>query len=199
MKVNSTNRRILTQNLYKGEAVLKEFKAEYPYINSNIKYNNIIDRHKNDEKYWALLPILRGKSVLSGFKIAEMRRMYEESRNKSYFLSKAVKATNTAGCQECSILMYNKFSNKGIPAQNVRFAIEQKNGFDTDRNHAFTVIGLDKDAKLSNPKTWGKNAVIVDGWANIVKRAKDGIEYFKEMFKFDPEKEVCVFGEHRNI
>ena len=137
--------------------------------------------------------------MMSGFKILEMRRMYEESKNKIYFLSKAVKATKTAGCQECSILMHNKLSERGIPAQNVRFAIEQKNGFDTDRNHAFTVIGLSEGAKLEEPKTWGKNAVIIDGWANIVKRATDGIEYFKDMFKYNPEKEVCKFSEHRNI
>ena len=199
MALNINNRRILTQNMYKAEAVLREFKTEYPYLNSNIKYNAKISEHCDKEKFAHILPILRGNSMMSGFKILEMRRMYEESKNKIYFLSKAVKATKTAGCQECSILMHNKLSERGIPAQNVRFAIEQKNGFDTDRNHAFTVIGLSEGAKLEEPKTWGKNAVIIDGWANIVKRATDGIEYFKDMFKYNPEKEVCKFSEHRNI
>ena len=33
--------------------------------------------------------------------------------------------------------------------------------------HVFTVIGLDKNADLTDPTTWGENSVIVDPWGNI--------------------------------
>ncbi|MDD3236467.1 MAG: hypothetical protein PHV37_00035 [Candidatus Gastranaerophilales bacterium] len=32
--------------------------------------------------------------------------------------------------------------------------------------HVFAVLGLDDNADLSNPETWGENAVMVDPWAN---------------------------------
>ncbi len=197
--VNVSTRRIITENLYNGEKALRGFNAEFPYIRSNIKYNSIIERHKNNETYSKIIPKLRGKSVISGLMISQMRGMYENAPDKIKFLSKAVKATKTAGCRECSFLIRDRLEKMGIESQNIRFYVEQKNGFDTNKNHAFTVIGLDKGADLNNPDTWGKNAVIVDGWANMVKRAKEGIEYFKTLFKYNPEKEVYKFEEHRNI
>lgn len=33
--------------------------------------------------------------------------------------------------------------------------------------HVFAVMGLDKDADLTKPETWGENAVVVDPWGNI--------------------------------
>ncbi|HBG48369.1 MAG TPA: hypothetical protein DDW90_02455 [Cyanobacteria bacterium UBA9971] len=37
----------------------------------------------------------------------------------------------------------------------------------TATDHVFVVVGLDKNADLSNPSTWGKEAVIVDPWGDI--------------------------------
>ena len=33
--------------------------------------------------------------------------------------------------------------------------------------HVFAVVGLDKNANLKDPDTWGENAVLVDPWGNI--------------------------------
>lgn len=35
--------------------------------------------------------------------------------------------------------------------------------------HEFVVLGLDPDADLADPKTWGERAVILDGWMNVEK------------------------------
>ena len=74
-----------------------------------------------------------------------------------------------------------------------------KNGEEIHKNHAFTVIGLKQNADITKPNTWGKDAVIVDAWTKTVKRANEGIEYIKEIFKYNPEKEECVFSLYRNI
>lgn len=192
------NRKIITQNLYNGERILKEFKSDFPYIKSNTRYNISINRHKDDSRYSDLIPRLRGQSQFNGLVTFEMRCGYENSNKKSEYLNKAVKQTKIAGCQECSFLIHERCKKAGIPSQNIRMEVVQSNGFDTDRNHAFTLIGFNKDADLSNPKTWGKNAVIIDGWANIVTKAQEGIEYLKQLFSVDPNKEKCIFERHRN-
>lgn len=196
--VNVSNRRVLTQNLYNGEKVLKEFKSEYPYIKSNTKYNTIIDRHKDDERYADILPRLRGQSQLSGLVVYQIRSSYQSQPNKINYLKQAVKFSKVANCQECAFLIHDKLEKAGIPSQNIRLNFEQKNGFDTTKNHAFTVIGMNKNADVSNPKTWGKNAVIIDAWSNMVTRVREGIDFIKQTFKFDPEKENCVFSKHSN-
>jgi hypothetical protein len=196
--VNVSNRRVLTQNLYNGEKVLKEFKSEFPYIKSNTKYNTIIERHKDDERYAGIIPLLRGQSQLSGLVVYQMRNSYNAQKNKLGYLKQAVKFLKVANCQECAFLIHDKLDKAGIPSQNIRVNFEQKNGFDTTKNHAFTVIGMDKKADFSNPKTWGKNAVIIDGWSNMVTRVREGIDFIKQTFKFDPEKENCVFSKHNN-
>jgi hypothetical protein len=199
MTANISNRRILTQNLYKGEKILKEFKGEFPYLKSNTKYNVIIDRHKDDSKYESLLPLLRGQSQLSGLVMFQIRNAYNATPKKLDYLKQAVKYTKVANCQECAFLVHDKLEKAGIPSQNVRLNFEQKNGFDTAKNHAFTVIGMKEDADIANPHTWGKDAVIIDGWSNMVKRVQDGLEYIKQLFRFNPETENCVFSQHRDL
>ena len=62
-----------------------------------------------------------------------------------------------------------------------------KNKVRTNTDHVFVIVGLDKNADLSNPSTWGKEAVIVDPWGDIVKPVSNGDninqEWVKEMKK----------------
>lgn len=192
------NRRIVTQNLYKGESVLRDFNTQYPYLKSNTKYNHLIDLHKNNEQYAKLIPIIKGKSILAGFVLNQIRNTYKQTTDKITYLKNAVKHQKTANCQECAFLVHNKLSEQGILAQNVRMNFVTKGTDKIPKNHAFTVIGLDKEADITRPNTWGKNAVIVDAWTNTVKRARDGIKYIKEFFNFNPEKEDCIYSYHRN-
>lgn len=197
--VNISNRKVLTQNLYNGERILREFKSEYPYIKSNTRYNVLIDKHRDNEKFAGILPMLRAQSQISGLTVMQIRNIYNSSREKINTLKNVVKYTKVANCQEQTFLIHDKCKNAGIPAINVRLNFEQKNGFDTTKNHAFTVIGMKKNADVSDPKTWGKNAVIIDAWSNMVKRVHEGIDIIKETFRFDPNTENCVFSKHRDL
>lgn len=59
-------------------------------------------------------------------------------------------------------------------------------------NHVFLVLDLDPDAKLDDPSTWGKNAVIVDPWGDILapatqieKQEDAGLDKIKELPLFN--------------
>ena len=114
------NRKIVTQNLYKGESVLRDFNTQYPYIKSNTKYNHLINLHKDNKKYSNLIPLIKGKSILAGFVIDQIRNTYKQTTDKITYLKNAVKYQKTANCQECAFLVHNKLSEMGVPAQNVR-------------------------------------------------------------------------------
>lgn len=193
------HRKIVTQNLYAGEKALKNFRAEFPCVNSNTRYNQLIERHRNNEDYAELLPKIKGKSILAGLKLDMMRTTYNQTPNKLDYLKLAVKQQKVANCQERSFLIHNQLEQMGVDSQNVRINFVPNNGENIHKNHAFTVIGLDKNADLANPQTWGKNAVIVDAWANIVKRASEGIDYIKDLFKYNPNAETCEYSALRNM
>ncbi len=54
-------------------------------------------------------------------------------------------------------------------------------------DHVFLVLGRDKNSNPSNPKTWGKNAVFCDPWANKVYPASD---YQKNLQNFTSGREM---------
>lgn len=190
--------KLSTQNLRSGEKVLKQFKQEFPYLRSNTRINLELFNHKDNENITSLTPKLKGRASMTGFKIYMMRQQYASAKDKIGFLTSAVKKEKSANCAECAILMHDKLAQNGIKSQNVRLNI-QNNVDKSNRNHAFTVFGLDKNANISKPHTWGKNAIIVDGWANIAKKAQEGVEYLKQLFQLNTKEETCVFEPFRNI
>lgn len=190
--------KIVKQNLCTGEQVLREFKAEIPYFNSNTRINTAIQRHKDNEKYKALIIRLTGKSYLSGFKIQKLRYDYDKSNNKIEFLEGRIKQEKAANCKECAVLIYNRLAKRGQEPKNIKLDIVSSEENIKPKNHTFTVIGMDKNADISRPHTWGKNSVIVDGWANIVQKSQEGIEYLKQLFNVNPEKEKCIFKDYPN-
>ena len=113
-------RKFVTQNLYAGEKALRSFRAEFPNVNSNTRYNQLIEKHSNDEDYAELLSKLRGKSILAGLKLDLMRTTYNQTPNKIDYLKMAVKQQRVANCQERSFLIHNQLEQMGVESQNVR-------------------------------------------------------------------------------
>lgn len=198
MKVRNNNLSAIKQNLIVGERTLREFRSDIPYINSNTKINMKINEHIDNPQYSDLITKMRAKSIVTGFKISNLRNAYEKSPNKIGFLYNKMKESKIGNCKECGAIIYNKLESIGATPQNVKLDFVDKKDGTKQLNHTFTVIGLDKDADITNPNTWGKNSVIVDGWSNFVKRTKDGIEHLKQIFKIDDNKTQCVFSEYSN-
>jgi hypothetical protein len=55
--------------------------------------------------------------------------------------------------------------------------------------HSFAVIGRDPSSEMTDPKTWGNTAVIVDPWNNIVVPVKDIVD---NLSKLELKKEYDV-------
>ena len=47
-------------------------------------------------------------------------------------------------------------------------------------SHAAILLGAKEKAEISNPKTWGNKAVIVDPWNKFVLPARDAMDYYNQ-------------------
>ena len=216
MKTSNNCLRVVNQNLRLGEKVLKEFKREYPYLKSNSMINvrmkrfqvgmkcvakrDGVERFAEVNRKWQdLAPMLKGKSVVTGFNIFNMRNSYFLNKNKLDFLTNYMGKEKTANCRECSFVIYDKLKKLGLEPQNVKIEVIDTNLDKVVDNHAFTVFGLSKNADIAKPHSWGKNAVIVDAWSNIVKKSQDALEYMKTLFNPESGEKTFELSKYQNL
>lgn len=216
MKTSNNTLRVVKQNLRLGEKVLKDFKQEYPYLKSNsminvrmnrfdanikdgTKRNGVVYFQKVNRQWQDLAPLLKGKSALTGFNIYNMRNNSVSAQNKLEYITNYMKIHRNANCRECSFVIYDKLKQIGHEPQNIKLDIIDIKTNKPIENHAFTVIGLDKNADITKPHTWGKNSVIVDAWCNIVQKTQDGIEYMKNLFRVDEKNRACTLTKYTHL
>lgn len=178
-------------NLRLGEAVLQEFKQEFPYIKSSSDLFIRVNTLQNSGKYPLnkLLMSLKEKAHFLSEQIYDKSfdclTIGQSCNNLAEFsikLSQHIKEKNfKANCDLDSLIILNKLTERGANPQNIEIKVI-KECFNVV-NHFTTVFGLAKDAKVDNPKTWGNKAVIVDAWKGIVMKADDALRYFEQLLK----------------
>lgn len=189
----------LRQNLKTGEAVLREFKKEFPVLHSNTYLAIRRFQHQDSNKFAKILPKIQKVEQKYNQGVGLTREMTDDvfdevlSGSSSFGtyvtkLKEVLAFIKYGNCGEYSDIVDFKLINKGENSHNIAMSFKDpKTG--KERNygkHVFTVFGFKEGAQLTNPKTWGQDAVVVDAWANIVMRSNDAIEYFKTMFCFNP-------------
>lgn len=134
-----------------------------------------------------------------GEDITEFR--YQDFRSYVHYLRELkrwFKKTKVANCREmadlaCLELALKKISVSPVEA-NLKDIISGEIIPYTD--HCFALINLAPKARIENPKTWGKDAVIVDAWAGMVKRAQEGLNFIKNEIYQIKENQKVVFEEY---
>lgn len=183
MKVNPINNSIyfqggLKKNLHQGERVLKKFKSEYPYLNSNTFWQGRLDNMKykkgaNYTKYQYAIDNIEDI-------IRAARSNIFESDNSIKTMKQELAGKGYGNCGEVADLIAEKLDREGIKHEELGFRVMK--GRSRGNNHVFSVIGLDKIASLHDPSTWGNKAVIIDGWMNFVLSAPDAIKEYEKFF-----------------
>lgn len=182
------NKMSLKTNLKIGQRVIKDFKKDFPYLTSNTRFDLFLSSIENREGLpRPYLKYLLHLSKIS--KIIEKNRMLTygmfPDSNESLFkkLSAVLRVNKYANCGESADIIRYKLQKEGVDAHNIICT-----DLPGSNNHVFSIFGLGKDAVADAPSTWGNKAVIVDGWCNIVMKAKDAIEYYENIFKADIKK-----------
>lgn len=199
----------LKENLRLGESVLREFKNEYPSLKSSTSLRlrcfniRIINPQEQANLMSKLDQIIH--SYVGGIrKFRDFMELFKSYLRSPYnlpeymrILQAKMSSEKFANCGEIADVMQFKLVQRGEKAHNVNMKIteditrRQKRGFG---DHTFTVIGLAPKAKINKPRTWGQNAVVVDGWGNIVMPAKNALEYFKQILGFNPKDSYITFA-----
>lgn len=85
-----------------------------------------------------------------------------------------IKKKNKANCWEQMVLVFNELQKSGEIPHPFKMGLYFNETWQAD--HFTVVFGLKKAADITNPKTWGQKAVIVDSWLGFADSAKNGIE-----------------------
>ena len=107
-----------------------------------------------------------------------------------------------ANCGEMANIAQHKLNDNGIKADVVRLLFHQYRRGQSRSNgvcdHIFTVINLDKNADLRKPETWGNEAIIIDPWLGIAKRANLALKQIKELMEYSPTTEYYELMPHNH-
>lgn len=171
-----------------GETVLREFKQEMSSLKSSTDLLYRIDSLQDRG-------VIRSNSRLSKKIHEKANRMHGEILDpflRDYIwdnkflnyqdfrqqLVENIKSKgNMANCWEDMMLIYTKLLEKGEKPHLLEIIVNKANGCRS--KHSTTVFGLKENADITNPKTWGTKAVIVDAWVNVVEPAFDFLEKMK--------------------
>ena len=192
-----TVKNIRRMNLHSNTAV--NLRASHDYKLMGKKVRPEIYRYLYDlgSDYSREVSSTNGE-IMSNFSKFELPKDYKSFGKCIREIITRHKAVN---CGEQAFIAQDDLLNKGKKADVVHFdiAVKAYGDYDQERQHTFAVLNLAKDADIQNPKTWGQDAIIVDPWSGLVKRACQGIEFFKDIFDFDKDKETMYFSKAKNL
>lgn len=200
---NTTN--VLRKNLSVARATVQDFHAQFGYPKSNTFVQLKIYKHRQDSAYSQICQSL--EAVLSRYAEAfeKVKADYIENirrHGKPLTMadsvdcySKSVLDNRTANCDLQSLILREKLRKNGVRAKNIGLTIRSKSTNKERKyvRHFFNVVGMKRFARINNPKSWGKNAVVADTWSHICEPAEIGIEYLKDVFGFNPDTEYIQF------
>ena len=189
-------------NINLGESAIQKFNEENPKAESSTYYTDLAEyliRYGNDKEK---LEKLKSNPQFTG--LAQYIEDYQAGKISIEELQqKSTKLDNGNGinirCEERAEMLKNSFTQQGVRSEVISLAEidnieiredeEGKYPFMPRPEHAFCVIGLDENADTTNPSTWGKNAVIVDAWLSKTFSVEEGINYYKEFFRYNDNKD----------
>ncbi len=159
-----------------AETVMRKVNNEFERVSPDY-LSRVFARHNRIESTW-----LNAKSNL----LSQYRKILYQSFNDLQILVRYVKAAKVGNCGESAILSKMALELNGVKGVKIFNLTEFiKNGEKTmPRNvdHSIVVVNLDKSADLTDYKTFGKKAYVVDSWSGVVGYASDVFEKYKQIF-----------------
>lgn len=196
MQINSTNTRYssftfkgLPENVNSGKQLLREFRKEY---GRPLSYSwLLLIKQKRMANHQSIPESLTKLLALSAEKINKVRGngtfIRQNFESKDDFIKQVdlrVKEHNAANCDENCDLAENLAQKLNIPTKEIALSVLSKIGRKCKIEEHCLLLGYaNKSAILSNPDTWGKNAVVIDPWCSIVMPKNKAIEFYKKFFK----------------
>lgn len=178
-----------------ADKIMRNLMLEYPaFSTSRVKFYDSFQKHKPQVLnkvmpiYWRLHAERNGLSKYKGVElINETLEMVKREKN--------------ANCAEFSTMARAAFLANGY--KDVRLGSLRihypKDGVQplmaSDKaDHRVLIVNAGKDAKLDNPRTFSKKAIIVDPWGGFCDYVSNAFNTYKGIFlkNLKPEKETAI-------
>ena len=177
----------IKENIAYGHQAIAGVKKDFPDgFRSNTYYETFEQPINTDtlEYYEELIETTRA--------LVTYKKRYGKSCKQA--TKEAVLETKAANCGEQAVLVSQKLDEMGIKNKVMSMSIRKNipNCCYITNGHSFCVIDTAPDMNVSEPNTWGNDAVIVDMWSNTVAKVKDAIEFFGTFLK-PKENESVLF------
>ncbi len=178
----------------RADKIMRNLMLEYPaFSTSRVKYYNIFKKHKKQTLnktlpiYWRLSDmrgqLLKYHGVDFVNKTLEMVKR-EKSANCAEFATMASAAFLANGYKDVRLgsLRINYLKSGSMPSKTSEKA-----------DHRVLIVNAGKGAKLDNPSTFSKKAIIVDPWSGFCDYVSNAFNVYKGIFlrNLTPEKETA--------
>jgi hypothetical protein len=189
-------------NLELGNSVICQFNDENPDAKSSTFYDTVsryLEQYGQDST--------KLKELKSNPKFADLAQYIEDYQSGKISIEELEQTAtnldnngnNNINCGDRAKIIQNQFSKTNTRCEIIGLMALDGAEWREDENgkylwmprgeHAFCVIGLDENADTTDPTTWGENAVIVDAWLGKTFSVKDGIEYYREFFRYNKSQD----------
>ena len=167
-----------------GRNVMNEFYEKYPKLDSFTMSETIykgFERNNANSYLREKAKAKADKDFNTMIGILEKRPDNKDVTFNQYIniIEKEFDEYNFANCGERAYYLHNEMNKKGIDNTIIEIGVKS-----ASNSHVFNVIGLDKNADITNPETWGENALVVDVWANKLLPPKEAVAYYKEFLNY---------------
>ena len=162
----------LKENILYGYQAINDVQRDFPNgLRSNTYYD--IFENEKDQK----------TKVKLEYGISKTRNRVDQMLRYGYLekdaVEIAVKETGVANCGEQAILVSKKLDKQGIKNKIVQMDVCMNGNYHyVTGGHTFCLIGTSDDMNVLDPETWGEEAVVVDMWSGIVKKASEALKFF---------------------
>lgn len=184
----------LINNFNFAQNLLNDFNAEFPNIKSStlsdIKLEHLIINGAPEAEINAAKQEFYDTDKLYSIMHNEAKKI------KGFdFRRSCIKKYNIANCGDRAQIIDEKLKSLNY-INTKKMMVKGNNDFG---NHVFNVIGFDKNADMTNPNTWGPNAVVVDAWANKVMTPAEAVDFYKEFLLYNAKNEPIYFNDEESF
>lgn len=184
-----------SKNTNIGQNILNGFNNEYPTLESSTYLATQINYLKRNNGSEEEIKRLEQKLEEVDKRAKELMTRTESNigkSNSSELFIQNIKELNVANCGDRATLVQQKLDEMNLP--NKKVILQSLEPF---AEHEFNVIGLDENADISNPTTWGENAVIIDTWAGKVFDINSAQEFYSDFFGLSNFKNVQLVEDNQ--
>lgn len=205
-KLNNISFRGVNENIQIGKQVLKELRKEIKFPASNTYLNAKMQQHQFKSNSRNFMPKLHSMEKAVYTDIKKMyKKLKENLANGSYknfneyatAIKKETIKNKACNCEYQARIVQNELLKKGQEPHRIMMEVvptSRQRGLFKSRNHMFTIIGLSPNYNLLQPKTWGKDAVVVDSWGNKVLKTADALKWMQKFFQVNSKNECMMFS-----